>query len=115
MGTSIGAGVAAVLAESAPSGILIMLCDQPGVTTELLDQLIDRHAGGQAPIVACEYAGIAGVPAVFDASLFAELQSLPASDGARHLIQKHATRVERIPFLQGSNDIDTPEDYDRLG
>jgi molybdenum cofactor cytidylyltransferase len=114
MGTSIRAGLAAVLANSSPPAILIMLCDQPAVTTELLNQLIDRHTSDPALIVACEYDRIAGVPALFDASLFTELQNLPDSAGARLLIQRHANQVARIPFPQGSSDIDTPQDYDRL-
>jgi molybdenum cofactor cytidylyltransferase len=48
-----------------------------------------------------------GVPALFAARVFPELERL----GARQTICKRVNRVQTLPFPEGAMDIDTPEDY----
>ena len=114
LGTSIRAGLAGLLAESSPRAVLFMLCDQPAVTGDLLNALIDRYESTNALIVASCYDDIVGVPALFDAALFEELLELDDAGGAQQLMQRHIDRLERILFAEGSIDVDTPERYDRL-
>ena len=114
MGGSIRAGLAALLGEARPPAVVITLCDQPAVTAELLNQLIDRYLSTQSPIVACAYDGIAGVPALFDQTLFAQLANLNESTGARELIRQYGSAIETVSFPQGSVDVDTPEEYGQL-
>ncbi len=119
MGSSIRAGLALIpaptpIAAPCPSGVLIMLCDQPGITADLLDKLMNKHASEATPVVACSYAGVAGVPALFDTSLFDELRQLDPSAGAAMLIKRHGIRSVLIPFPSASVDVDTPDDYERL-
>jgi molybdenum cofactor cytidylyltransferase len=114
MGSSIKAGMAALLGVERPDALVIMLCDQPGVTAALLDQMIEIHEQQGPKVVASEYGEVAGVPALFDVSLFDELLHLDDWAGARVLIQRHAQLMSTIPFSQGTVDVDTPEEYERL-
>lgn len=111
MGSSIQAAVWAVRAVQTDAGaILIMLVDQPGLSADLLNQLIARYRqGGQ--IVACEYAGTVGVPALFSRRYFDELSRIEPDRGARPLLKKHAENLVTLPFAEGARDLDTPEDF----
>lgn len=118
-GTSIRAGVEAVIAEAPQDesdAVMLMLCDQPLVTPEMIDELAGAYEKSQALIVAAEYAGCLGVPALFSRAVFGELLALPPSEGAKRLIAAHARKSEvaSIPLAAGAFDVDTPEDYRRL-
>lgn len=93
---------------------VIMLCDQPFVTTEVIDSLVAAYRGTGRPIIASAYDGTLGVPALFSRTLFAELTSLKKAEGAKKVIKDHSDDVFRVPFAQGAIDIDTPMDYTRL-
>jgi molybdenum cofactor cytidylyltransferase len=96
------------------SDVLIMLCDQPFVTSDLIGKILQKKAETQSPIIACSYQNTAGVPALFDRSLFTELSSLSGDEGAKKIIKGHSKDVADVPFDLGSFDIDTQADYARL-
>lgn len=102
--TSIVTGVRAL--PQSVDAALIMLCDQPRVSTQLLDSIIENHRSAGKPVVACEYGGTLGVPALFARSLFPELVKLKGDQGAKSVIQKHTTDAIAIPFPDGIFDID---------
>ncbi len=114
MGASISAGMTE-LEQLAPEldGVLILLHDQPAIPA---DRLVDLVAARQADdrIVASCYGNVTGVPAWFHRELFAELRQLRGPQGARAMIEAHATRVRRFEMPEAAFDIDTPEDYQRL-
>ena len=89
---------------------LIILCDQPFVTSQLLSTMIETFEKTKRLIVACEYENSLGVPALFDRKLFGELATLSGDRGAKQVIMKHRNDVASIPFPEGSIDIDTPRD-----
>jgi molybdenum cofactor cytidylyltransferase len=92
--------------------VILMLCDQPFVDTELLNQLIQKkQAKG---ITACTYKDTIGPPVLFDKKYFDELLLLKGHEGAKKLILKYPGDVETIPFPLGAVDIDTMEDYEKL-
>ena len=109
LGSSIRAGMAAIEAASCEA-VAIMLCDQPLVSAQLLNRLVETKAG----VAAAEYGGTVGVPALFTAEFFAELTALPGDTGAKGLLLRHAARIARVPFPEAALDIDTPEDYQRF-
>jgi len=87
---------------------VVMLCDQPWTSSALLDTLIDRHVATRAPIVASRYAnGVIGPPALFDRTLFGDLDALTGDTGAKRVIEAHAEALETVPFPMGWVDIDT--------
>ena len=113
MASSIRAGLTAVVGAR-PAAVLIMLCDQPLTTPELLRQLVSQQQQCQAPIVAAAYGDTVGVPAVFDKALIPQLLALQGAQGANRLIASFGTAVGRVAFDAGLLDVDTPEQYAAL-
>ena len=93
---------------------MIAVADQPQLSAAMLDALIDKQIRSGAKMVAAEYAGKAGVPALFCASLFGQLKALDGDQGARQILRTHPLAVVRVPFPGGAEDIDTPEDWAKL-
>jgi molybdenum cofactor cytidylyltransferase len=114
MASTIRAGINEIIKIRYVDSAIIMLCDQPFVTPELLNQLLLKKVETGKPVVTCSYQGINGVPALFDRSLFGELSILDGNEGAKKIIIKYHNEAASIPFEKGSIDIDTSEDYDRL-
>ncbi|WP_201983665.1 nucleotidyltransferase family protein [Hymenobacter rubidus] len=113
MASSIRAGLTA-LAGTQPAAVLIMLTDQPLVTSELLQQLVRQQQQTQAPAVTAAYGDTLGVPAVFSSILLPELLQLQGQQGAGRLIASLGAAVGRVAFAAGLLDVDTPEQYARL-
>jgi molybdenum cofactor cytidylyltransferase len=100
--------------SSGADALLLMACDQPYVTTATLQALIRAHeADKSAPVIASEYAGTLGVPALFVRGLFDELGALSGQQGAKKVILRHLESVRRVPFPAGAFDLDTPQDVTR--
>ncbi|MBV8887912.1 MAG: nucleotidyltransferase family protein [Chroococcidiopsidaceae cyanobacterium CP_BM_RX_35] len=115
MSASIRAGIKALDALSQNlEAVVIVLCDQPFVSADIINQLVRAYYSTRKPIIASEYAGTLGVPALFNKSLFSELAALRGSEGARQVIKKHLQQVLGISFPAGAIDIDTPNDYQFL-
>jgi molybdenum cofactor cytidylyltransferase len=115
MASSIRCGIKAVTGISpAAEGVIIMVCDQPFVTSQLLNELITAHQETRKPIVACGYENTFGPPVLFHHSVFDELLQLKGDIGARGIIKQHTNEVEVIPFPDGTYDIDTEADYEKL-
>jgi len=112
--SSIRAGVeAATAAQPQPDAVLIMLADQPAVTSELLDQLVAAAETAPAGLVACEYAGTLGAPAFYARRHFDALGRLSGDRGGKTLLAAHSEAVVRIPFAAAAIDVDTLDDYQR--
>ncbi len=95
--------------------VLLLACDQPLVETDTIIALIAEQDKTGKPIVASRYANTLGVPALFDGSCFPALLALADKAGAKSLIEGRGDEVATIPFEGGGLDIDTPEDFFRLG
>jgi molybdenum cofactor cytidylyltransferase len=109
MGTSVRAGMSDI--PPSAEAVLFVLCDQPQVTSAHLRDLIQAWRSSGHPIAASGYEGVAGVPALFSRSCFADLMSLDPRSGAKQLLQARPQAVAVVPFDEAANDIDTPEDY----
>lgn len=114
--TSIHAGLDALNETAADaSGVLMMACDQPRLTADHLRGLTNRFALQAEPsIVASEYAGVLGIPAVFPRKVFAELRALQGDKGARALLVDPPCPLIPVPFAGGEVDIDWPDDLSAL-
>jgi molybdenum cofactor cytidylyltransferase len=95
-------------------GVVMMLCDQPFVTPELIDRLVERRRQTRKSIVATDYHRTYGVPALFASELFPELAGLTGDYGARRIIQKHGYDAASVLFTDAAIDVDTPRDYNAL-
>ena len=115
MASSVRAGVVGLLgADADVAAAVFMLCDQPHVTADVVSGLVAAHRANGRPVVASEYGGSFGAPALFGRALFDELRCLEGASGAKELIRRCALETHRIPFPGGEVDVDTPEDYVRL-
>jgi molybdenum cofactor cytidylyltransferase len=112
MASSIRCGVSAF--DDIVEGIILMVCDQPYVSADLLNELIETHQKSGKQIVACSYGNTFGPPVFFHRSLFGELLQLKGDVGARNIVKQHSDLVETIPFVKGIVDIDTEADYSKL-
>jgi molybdenum cofactor cytidylyltransferase len=91
--------------------IIIMLCDQPYLSSKLLNELITTHLKTSKPVVASEYDSTKGVPALFHHTFFNQLSELADDSGARGVIrQLDEKQLACIPFKRGNIDLDTEED-----
>ncbi len=114
LGSSIRAGLEALERcdrEGAAEALVLMLCDQPFVTPAVINDLVVAYRSSGKEIIASEYGGTLGVPALFGREYFPELAALSGPAGAKQVIAAHTSEVARVPFPQGTIDIDTPEDY----
>ena len=117
MASSIQEGMRALrLCAPDAAGVLLMGCDQPRLTGELLHALMAAFdASDEKAIVASAYAGAHGVPAVFPREKFAELRALQGDKGARSIIDQAQGSVVDVEFAGGDVDIDSPGDLAQLG
>jgi molybdenum cofactor cytidylyltransferase len=115
MGSSIKVGVRDLLTLSPHlDGILLMVCDQPKVTSAYLNILIKTFDDTHGSIVTSQYGGTQGVPAIFSNMHFHDLLGIDNERGAKHLIMRYGDEVVPIDFPAGIDDLDTPEDYERF-
>jgi len=94
--------------------VIFLVCDQPYISSSLINDLIHTQKETGKPIVTCNYGDAIGPPALFHRSLFNELMQLKGDAGARKIIQQHSDEVATILFKKGKIDIDTKEDYEAL-
>lgn len=115
MASSIRAGVEGLVDADPDAGAaVLLLCDQPYVTADVIYGLVAAHRDTGRPVVASKYGGSFGVPALFSRKLFAELTRLEGMSGAKHVIKRHASEAHLLPFPCGEVDVDTPDDFSRL-
>ena len=112
-GSSIASGIAALRSDT--SAVFVALGDQPALPPLVAPSLMETFRRTGKAIVAPVYQGVQGTPVLFRADVFSELLALTGDAGARAVVQRDPTRVERVAFdLAMPPDIDTPEDYARL-
>jgi len=98
---------------------MVFLADQPNVPDRVVQALMDgyrKHRPNGVRIVRPQYAGEAGHPVLFDASLFKELCRIAGDQGGKEVVARHRQSLLTIPFEQAEWgwDVDTREDYRRI-
>ncbi|MDJ0645110.1 MAG: nucleotidyltransferase family protein [Flavobacteriaceae bacterium] len=93
--------------------LLIMLADQPLVTSYYLNSLIYQYFEHPKNIISSTYGASLGVPAIFPQQYFDQLLDLKGDKGAKSLLNECASDVIKV---SGINliDVDLPEDYNKL-
>ncbi len=112
MASSIACGGSAV-AHSADA-VLLLMADQPLLTTEHLSALINEWLEAPNEIVISEYSGVKGPPVVFPAHYFNSLLKLEGDQGARSVLADTKCPVRGLAFEAAAVDIDTPGDLAKL-
>jgi len=110
--TSIKKGLVGILnMHPSISAVIIMVCDQPLLSAELISKLASEYINTGKPIIASKYNDVMGTPALFDRSLFGLLNELTGDRGAGKIINQNPDWVGVVPFDGGGLDIDREEDY----
>jgi len=91
--------------------VLVLVCDQPLLTTAVLDELIRAHHETKKEIVASFYGDSPGVPVIFDRTLFLQLSQLKDQQGAKKIILENKEQVHAMAWPEGEIDLDTWEEY----
>ena len=95
--------------------IVVLLGDQPGVTPEIVEQVVAswKHDGGE--IVLANYQGRKGHPMLFSKHLFAQLVGLHGDKAVWKIVDQHPEWVREIVIDQAyPRDINTREDYEAV-
>lgn len=114
IGSSLRVGLNALFEQRARRAV-VALVDQPGVTPDVVRRLVE--APDDAPALVASYRGRAGNPVRLDASIWPDVSALAVGDvGARAWMRRHPERVLVVACddLGNDDDIDTPDDLERL-
>jgi len=108
--TSLIAGVNAVDADVA--GVLFLLGDQPGVTSQTIDAELAAFDGDPAAIVMTSWRGKPSHPVLLGRGYFGALRGLTGDTGARPIIAGARDRVRLVDSDRPvPRDVDTEDDY----
>ena len=113
--SSIIAGLSEV--EESHDYVMILLADIPYINADLINYLLLRYQESHLPIGAIKIKAKRSHPVIFSRRMYHELHKLRGDVGARNLFMKYSDQVclvEPDNFYDDS-DIDTPEDYIKLG
>lgn len=117
MSTSLLAGLRVLQREfPAIDSALVLLGDQPLLTTTIIDTLITARQTNHPKIVAPLYHGKRGNPVLFAADLFPELLQVTGDEGGRQVIMQHRQEVATIELGSAlpAYDVDTWEAYQQV-
>ncbi|NTI22452.1 NTP transferase domain-containing protein [Rhizobium rhizogenes] len=110
MASSLVAGIGAPAARRS-DGVLVMLADMPGITSDDLKVLIAafRQANGQAIVRAVSH-GKRGNPVILPRAVYDAVMRLEGDVGARHIIETSGLAVVDVDIGDAAHlDVDTPE------
>lgn len=93
IGTSVAAGIGALLQQPGLDGAVLSVCDQPYLTAQTVERLLEAFRRQPERIALLQCGKQRGNPAVFPASLFPELVKLDADEGGKVVIAKYPQRV----------------------
>jgi len=109
---SLNAGIAAV--SPAADAVLLMLADQPLVTTRHLQNLVAEWQKSPDLIIASAYSATMGPPVIFPRQYYSELLSVDGDRGAKSVLEANSDRVLVVEFEAAGIDIDHPDDLARI-
>lgn len=115
LGDSIAYGVKVLLKQrSTLDGILICLADQPLLSFEYLNSLIEEFVKHPSKVIATNYGKKLGVPALFPKLLFKELSTLKGDFGAKEILNDESNAIISLNAADQIVDIDTNIEYQNL-
>lgn len=109
--SSVRTGIGAINAKS--SAAIFINADQPFLTADVLDTILNTFFEMGAPIVVPTYDGNTGSPVLFARELFGELSALQGEQGGRDILLKRTEALVTVEIgdERAALDLDTPEDY----
>ncbi|WP_299317109.1 nucleotidyltransferase family protein [uncultured Maribacter sp.] len=115
LGDSIAHGVKVLLKQTPGlDGVLICLADQPLLSFEYLNSLIEEFIKHPSKIIATNYDKKVGVPALFPKLLFEKLCTLKGDFGAKEILNDKSNVIISLDAANQIIDIDTNLEYQNL-
>ena len=119
MSSSIHTGIRALQASplfGTINGALIVLGDQPLITSYMLNALIDTKQRTGNRIIVSLFNGKRMSPTLFDKSLFPELLEITGDEGGRAVLERHRSEIAKVEHgdESASIDVDTWEAYQQV-
>jgi molybdenum cofactor cytidylyltransferase len=115
MASSLRVGLDAVLRLSRADAVVIFLGDQPDISEEVVNGLIEARRSTKRQAIVPKYRYVWGNPVLVERSLWPRLMSLEGDEGAKRLLQAHPDWVHEVWFEQRPpRDIDTRADFEEL-
>lgn len=113
--SSLHAAIAAV-EQPGVEGVVLALVDAPLFSASTVRQLIERFEETHAPVVRAVRGDEHGHPVILGRELFDRIRHADPSVGAKPIVRAHASIAGDVTVDDAGafQDIDTPEDYERL-
>ncbi|MAD91141.1 MAG: hypothetical protein CMQ54_00185 [Gammaproteobacteria bacterium] len=112
LGSSIATAVNST--QQIADAVLIILGDQPLVSSQQLKMLIKTWSGSSNEIIASSYSGTEGPPILFPKDSYPSLINLKGELGAKKVMNNIQFSVKKIQLPSAGFDIDTQEDFNNL-
>lgn len=93
---------------------LLAPADMPRLCVETIDRLLDSHKPQHPTILVPRYENRRGHPVLFPWSAAVDVSTLAADEGVNALLKRHRVRYVETRDAAIHDDLDTPEDYQRL-
>lgn len=96
--------------------IFVLPVDIPLISPEVVTKVVTAARSSSAVIVRAAHAGRHGHPVLFKRPVFDEIRTADPTVGARAVVRADAGRVLEVEVDDAGvlEDVDTPEDYERL-
>lgn len=112
----LGQSQSVILGVSISKGdcFMFFVGDQPFISTELINNLIEEHKKNPSKIVIPYYQDKINMPILFPSDFKEDLLKVKGDKGGREIIQKNPSKIKKVEIQEQSLviDIDTIEDYD---
>lgn len=115
----LGSSIASAIAEienkySEVNAVLLVLADQPFISSIHLNAIIKLHSTEKESIIITRKEDYIGVPVLFPRKFFSELMVLSNDEGAKQIINRNKNWVKEVVSQDDTADIDTFESYEAL-
>jgi len=112
MGNSLAESVQSINSQS--SHVLIALADQPLITCEHYQALLDASRKNPTKIIATRCDDQLMAPAIFPEKYFSQLAKLTGDKGAGKLLKQYASQVYEVTCATAKFDVDTSADLEQV-
>ena len=102
--------------EIKADGYMFMVCDQPFISIESLNSVIDNFINGDKGIVCAGYGKNKGNPVIFSKRYINELLSLEGDSGGKKIVKGHLNDLKIVNVNNEIEllDIDTQEEFGKV-
>ncbi len=114
MASSMRKGLEALKSDAA--GAMVLLADQPGISPEIINELLEAFRRSPYRIIVPFVLGRRTTPVIFPAALFPELSGITGDVGGREVLARHTEQITGVELgsRYDDTDVDTPEDLNKI-